>query len=393
MVKKEAPIKRGRRKTGTVAVVETEEKQQDSATSEAHSLENIEETGESVEKKPQATKRGRRKAVVVNSEDVSTAIEAVGATARNESESTAEVVTAEEPAKPTLGRRASLRTRPAVVSTPKEVPMKKTRQVKTIEEDPVKTPVKAKVTRRNSVAVPKSKPTASNSELADENAAVEEETGATELKEAKKPPKSRRQTIAVASADIATPTAKVRRSAKSAKATASKNIDTYSYNEESDKSVHEEGNKKTLKKKRNQDDIATATTALENENEKKKLKSKANKAQLTESESEHEKSLTGKKKRAQKRKSDVPSGPLQAVSVQEVNENLGSTSTPKLFFHSKRVKTTSPTNKLAGNSSKTVYSPFLNTPTKVSHLNTSEIEPSTNTGTPNSKKFRLLKGN
>jgi len=199
LVKKEAPIKRGRRKTGTVAVVETEEKQQDSATSEAHSLENIEETGESVEKKPQASKRGRRKAVVVNSEDVSTAIEAVGATARNESESTAEIVTAEEPAKPTLGRRASLRTRPAVVSTPKEVPMKKTRQVKTIEEDPVKTPVKAKVTRRNSVAVPKSKPTASNSELADENAAVEEETGATELKEAKKPPKSRRQTIAVAS--------------------------------------------------------------------------------------------------------------------------------------------------------------------------------------------------
>lgn len=54
---------------------------------------------------------------------------------------------------------ASLRTRPTVDRTHKEVPLKKTRQVKTIEEDHVKTPIKAKVTRHNSVAVPKSKPT------------------------------------------------------------------------------------------------------------------------------------------------------------------------------------------------------------------------------------------
>jgi len=391
--KKEASSRRGRRKTETL-VTEPQEKHLEPIAVEASCLENIEETGEAVDKKPPVQKRGRRKAVVVSSEDVSTAIEAVGGTSKNEPEKTMttapeEAVAAEEQPKPTLGRRASLRTRPTIISTPKEVSVKKTKPAKTIEESPAKEPLKAKVTRRNSVAVPKSKAVTTIPEPVEkeENVQVQEDTE-TEQKTVKKLPKSRRQTIAVASADIATPTTKPRKTAKTTKDTASNNIDTYSYNEESDKSLNNDSDKKSLKKKLIQEDLTTVVTNLD-QYEKKKLKGKVNKAQLPESENELEKSL-GKKKRALKRKSaDISSGPLQAVSIQD---DLGTTSTPKLFFHSKRVKTTSPTNKLGNNSSKTVYSPFLNTPTKVSRLNTSELEASTYTGTPNTKKIRLLKG-
>ena len=68
--------------------------------------------------------------------------------------------------------------------------------------------------------------------------------------------------------------------------------------------------------------------------------------------------------------------------------------TPKLFFHSKRNKAVTPTPS-SHNESKTIYSPFLNTPQKAP-LSTAgaclaAADPAASNGTPNGKKFRLLK--
>lgn len=194
----------------------------------------------------------------------------------------------------------------------------------------------------------------------------------------KKIGRGRRNTIAIVTPSETPSTAK--KSAKSIKAAAAKQVDTYSY-DESDKSTNESvTNKKTLKKKRNQAEISANATTLE-ETEKKKMRGKLNKSEHSESENEVEKSVPDKKKKAQKRK-----------SIQEKVETLEATSTPKLFFHSKRVKTTTPTTTSTANASKTVYSPFINTPTKtVCQLNNSELDASASV-TPNGKKFKLLKG-
>ena len=141
----------GRRKTATISTEEVRAAEATvTASTETENLENIKEVEEEKElSKAEPAKRGRKKATVtVNPEDIA----AVTPTAAAE---VAEASSA--PARPTLARRASLRARPAAsVSTPKEPVVKKT-VVKTIEESPIKLPAKAKVTRRNSVAVTSTK--------------------------------------------------------------------------------------------------------------------------------------------------------------------------------------------------------------------------------------------
>lgn len=345
-------------------------------------IKEVEEEKEVVKAEP--VKRGRKKATVtVNPEDVAAATPTTATTTKAEEPASA-------PAKPTLGRRASLRTRPAAaVSTPKEPTVKKT-AVKTIEESPIKPPTKAKVTRRNSVAVASAAKTrrgkgveaeSANVETEEEKEPVAAEPEKESKKAIKKEPaaKGRRQTIAVVTEDVteATTTA-AKKAGKSPKI--AKKVDTYSY-DDSDKSGPESeiAKKKNLKKKRNQvemeaDEVETS----------KKLKAGNRKSLAqTESDSDQE-TLATKKKRAQKRKSDGNGNTDEAVS------------TPKLFFHSKRVKTTPPTNGEANKPSdmKTVYSPFVNTPSKACNLNTSSINGNNNfngsmSESP-SKKFKLF---
>lgn len=350
-----------------------------SVTAEAENMVEIKEVEEEKEVvKAEPAKRGRKKATLtVNSEDVAAAIPTTEAAKTEEP--------ASAPAKPTLGRRASLRTRPAAaVSTPKEPTVKKS-AVKTIEESPIKPPTKAKVTRRNSVAVASAakakRGKAIEAESADIEDVEEKEPIAAEpekvtKKTTKKEPaiKGRRQTIAVVTEDVTEATTK--KATKSPKTT--KKVDTYSY-DDSDKSGPESENakKKNLKKKRNQVEMEA-----DEKETNKKLKAGRKSTAQTESDSDQE-TLATKKKRAQKRKS-VESGAQEEAA-----------STPKLFFHSKRVKTTPPTNGEANKPSdmKTVYSPFVNTPSKACNLNTSSTNGNNFNGSMSespSKKFKLF---
>ncbi len=212
----------------------------------------------------------------------------------------------------------------------------------------------------------------------DEKKEVAPEAEKVAKKTTKKEPvaKGRRQTISVVTEDVTEAVAAVegatKKAAKSPKT--AKKVDTYSY-EDSDKSGPEsEGaKKKSTKKKRNQGEMEA------DENEKNK-KLKAKNAQ-TESDSDQE-TLATKKKRAQKRKS---------IEAAQVADEVATT--PKLFFQSKRVKTTPPNGISSKEPNKTVYSPFVNTPSKACNLNTStangNFNASINAESPN-KKFKLF---
>lgn len=212
----------------------------------------------------------------------------------------------------------------------------------------------------------------------------------------------RRKTVAVDSKDIET--AKKESKTKTKSPVRSKNIDTYLYEESSDSDAETNKDDKKQKNKRK-----TQTAAdTKQETTVKKRKSKAvepetaattsktkTKSKNAESESETEKqTAVAPKPRGRKRKSNDTKGDATAENQDEAKET---TTTPKLFFHSKnRNKQSETPTKSTGDSSPTKKSSTLNKPSYSSVMNQSKtndsfLSSSLADGLSPSKKFKLLK--
>jgi len=212
----------------------------------------------------------------------------------------------------------------------------------------------------------------------------------------------RRKTVAVDSKDIET--AKKESKTKTKSPVRSKNIDTYLYEESSDSDAETNKDDKKQKNKRK-----TQTAAdTKQETTVKKRKSKAvepetaattsktkTKSKNAESESETEKqTAAAPKPRGRKRKSNDTKGDATAENQDEAKET---TTTPKLFFHSKnRNKQSETPTKSTGDSSPTKKSSTLNKPSYSSVMNQSKtndsfLSSSLADGLSPSKKFKLLK--